>query len=105
MQKQHLPLDLTGGTPFGWETKRFTVKNAKVVGRNIISFQLLIRKDEWWHVVGYYFPSSDKEGAARRLAMEALDAAPKGSKPLIIRHLNADLDFPGTDRRRFLRKI
>ena len=38
------------------------------------------------------FPS-DKEGAARRLAMEALDAVPEGSKPLLISDLNADLDF------------
>ena len=38
------------------ETKRFTVENPKVVGPNVLSFQLLTRKDERWHVVGCYFP-------------------------------------------------
>ena len=77
------------------ETKWFTVKNAKVVSPNIISFQLLTRKDERWHVVGYYFPPFDNEGAASRLpTMEVLEAAPKGSKPLLIGNLNANLDFP-----------
>ena len=56
------------------ETKRFTVESAKVVGSKVISFQLLMRKDERWHVVRDVILSpSDKEGAARRLAMEALD--------------------------------
>ena len=76
------------------ETKRFSVENAKVVGPNVISFLLITHKKERWHVVGGYFPPSDKEGAARRLAMEALDAAPKDAKPLFIGDLNSDLDFP-----------
>ena len=56
------------------EANRFTVESAKVVGPNVISFQLLTRKDGRWHVVGCCFLPSDKEGAARRLTMEALDA-------------------------------
>ena len=60
------------------ETKRFTVENAKVVGPNVISFQSLARKEERWHVIGCHFPPSNKEGAARHLAMEALDAAARG---------------------------
>ena len=76
------------------ETKRFTVENAEVEGPNILSFQLLTRKDARWHDVGCYLPPSDKGGEARRLAMAALRAAPEGSKPLLIGDLNSDLDFP-----------
>ena len=76
------------------ETKRFTVENAKVEGPNVLSFQMLTGKNERWHAVGCYFPPSDKEGEARRLAMAALDAAPEGTKPLLIGDLNSDLDFP-----------
>ena len=46
--------------------------------------------------MGCYFAPSDVEGNARRLAMEALDAAPAGSHPLLIGDLNANLDFPRT---------
>ena len=55
---------------------------------------MLTRKGERWHVVGCYSPPSDEEGEARRLAMAALNAAPEGSKPLLIGGLNSDLDFP-----------
>ena len=55
---------------------------------------MLTGKDERWHVIGCYFPPSDKGGEARRLAMAALDAAPEGAKPLSIGDLNSDLDFP-----------
>ena len=46
------------------------------------------------HVVGCYLFPSDKEGAARRLTMKALDPAPEGSNPFLIGDLNANLDFP-----------
>ena len=36
--------------------ERFTVKNVKVMGPNIIPFQLSMRKEEQWHVVGCYSP-------------------------------------------------
>ena len=85
----------SGGKNCGGVGLQFTVENAKAVVPNVISFQLLLtRKDERWHMVGYYSPPSNKEGAMRRLAMEALDAAPEGSKPLLIGDLNAGLDFP-----------
>ena len=42
---------------------------------------------------GVLLPPSDKEREAQRLAMEALDAVPEGSKPLLIGDLNSDLDF------------
>ena len=77
------------------ETKCFTVENAKVVGPNVLYFQIsLTGKNKRWHVVRCYFPPSDKGGEARRLAMAALDAALEGSKPLLIDDLNSDLDFP-----------
>ena len=55
---------------------------------------MLTRKDERCHAFGCYFPSSDKEEEAQGLAMAALDATPKGSKPRLIVDLNSDLDFP-----------
>ena len=76
------------------ETEHFTVENVKVKGPNVISFQLVTGEEERWHIVGAYFPPSDKNGKARRLAMAALDDAPGGTKPLLIGDLNSDLDFP-----------
>ena len=41
-----------------------TVENAKVVGTNVLSFELVLNKKERFFVVGCYFPPSDKEGKA-----------------------------------------
>ena len=75
-----------------------TVENAKVVGTNVLSFELVLNKKERFFVVGCYFPPSDKEGKARRLVEQALRDKPVGSMPLVIRDLNANLDAPWSRR-------
>ena len=78
------------------ESKFFSVENVKVRGPNVISFQMVTGEEERWHIVGVYFPPSDKEGKARRLAMAALNDAPDGAKPIMLGDMNFDLDFPRT---------
>ena len=72
----------------------FRVKNERIVGPNVISFDLVVAENERWFVVGCYLPPSDKGGKAQRLATAALEGAPAGSIPLIVGDLNSDLDFP-----------
>ena len=76
------------------KSKRFSVENAKVVGPNVISFEMVLHKLEQWFVVGCYFPPSDKGGEAQRLALSALKNAPSGTHLLLIGDLNADLEYP-----------
>ena len=76
------------------ETDHFVVENVAVKGPNVISFQLVTGEEERWHVVGAYFPPSDRDGKVRRLAIAALDDAPSGTKPLLVGDLNSDLNFP-----------
>ena len=70
----------------------------------MISFELITgsgkkKGDETrWYVVGGYSPPSDTEGEARRLMDIALDAAPKGSKTMVIGDLNANLEDPQNGR-------
>ena len=72
----------------------FTVENEKVVGPNVISFELVTGRHKRWFVVGCYLPPSDKEGATQRMVIDALENRPKGTCPMLIGDLNANLDFP-----------
>ena len=70
------------------------VENEKVVGNNVISFELALNKEERFFAVGCYFPPSDKKGEARKLAEKALRERPKGTMPLVLGDLNVNLDVP-----------
>ena len=78
------------------------VENAKVVGTNVLSFELVLNKKERFFVVGCYFPPSDKEGEAQRLVEQALQDKPMGSMPLVIGDPNANLDAPLSQREEVL---
>ena len=83
------------------ENSLFRTENERIVGPNVISFEMVVARNERWFVVGCYLPPSDKGGEAQRLVTAALEGAPAGSLPLVIGDLNSDLDFPGIDRRRY----
>ena len=76
------------------DSKWVRVENEKVVGNNVISFELVLNKEERFFAVGCYFPPSDKEGEARKLAEKALRERPKGAMPLVVGDFNANLDVP-----------
>ena len=78
------------------------VEKAKVVGTNVLSFDLVLNKEERFFVVGCYFASSDKEGGAQRLVEQALRDKPAGSMPLVIGDSNANLDSPQSRREEVL---
>ena len=42
-------------------------ENAKVIGTNILSFEMVLNREERFFVVGCYFPPSVQEGEAQRL--------------------------------------
>ena len=84
------------------ECDHTAVENAKVVGANVISFELVLNKQEMFVTVGCYFPPSDEERRSQRLVEQALWDKPKGSMPLIIGDLNADLYNPRNRREEVL---
>ena len=69
-----------GGKREGRGAERFVLPDGDEERRTLARRRLLL-------------PPSDTGGEARHLAMVALDAAPKSSKPLLIGDLNSDLDF------------
>ena len=86
-----------------WLGKDFArAENAKVVGTNIISFKLVLKKKEIFFAVGCYFPSSNKEGKAQRLVEQDLRDKLAGSMSLMIGDLNANLDAPQSRREEVL---
>ena len=70
------------------------VRNRKIVGTNIILFQLVLNKYEVFLAVRGYFPPPDKEGVAQRLVGQTLWGKPAGSMPLVIGHMNTNLGAP-----------
>ena len=44
------------------ENSLFRTENERVIGPNVILFEMVIAKDERWFVVGCYLPPSDKGG-------------------------------------------
>ena len=66
--------------------------------------RFVLDKKEIFLAVGCYFPPSDKEEAAQWLVEQALRDKPAGSMPLVIGNLNANLDAPGTEGRKFWRR-
>ena len=78
------------------------VENAKGVGTNVLSFELVLKKEERFFVVGCYFPPFDKEGKAQWLVEQVLRDKPAGSMPLVIGDLNANLDAPRSRREEVL---
>jgi hypothetical protein len=88
----------------GIETRDlYRVENDAVIGTNVIAFELITGttargdargKVERYYVVGCYIPPSDTDGTTRRTIERALEMRPKGSVPLVIGDLNANLEFP-----------
>ena len=76
------------------ETDDFLVENAKVVGSNVISFEMVTGKHKRWFVVGCYKPPSKKDGTTQRMVAAALERRPAEACPVVIGDLNSDLDFP-----------
>ena len=84
------------------ESEWVRVENARVVGTNAISFELVLNKKERFFAVGCYFPPSDKEGKAQRLVEQALQDKPAGAMPLVIGDLNANLEAPRSQKEEVL---
>ena len=78
------------------------VENAKVVGTNVLSCELVLNSDERFFVVGCYLEPSDTLGRAQQLVERALRDKPEGSMPLVIGDLNANLDAPRSRREEVL---
>ena len=80
----------------------YRMENDRVVGKNVVSCEVvtgLRKKQRGWDetryfIVGCYIPPSEKDGTTRRLVEKALDSRPKGSIPIVLGDLNADLEFP-----------
>ena len=68
------------------------VENTKVIGTNVLSFELVLNEEQRFFAVSCYFAPSDKEGKAQRLVEQALQDKPAGTMPLVIGNLNANLD-------------
>ena len=82
------------------DDRRFVVENAEVVGKNVISCEVVTGsggkegEETRWFVVGFYRPPSETDGAAQRLVEKTLETRPPGTRPLPIGDLNANLDVP-----------
>ena len=72
----------------------FSIENAKVIGPNVISCEMVTGRHKRWFIVGCYLPPSDREGVTQRMVLEAVKDRPKGTCPIVIGDLNANLDFP-----------
>ena len=72
----------------------FTVENKKVVGNNVISFDMVTGRHKRWFVVGCCIPPSDKDGTTQRMVAAAPEHRPLGTYPVVIGDLNSNLDFP-----------
>lgn len=82
------------------DERKFLMENSKVVGPNVINCKIITgsgknKGDETrWFVVCCYSPPSDTKGNTHRRLEHALDNAPKGTKPIVIGDLNANLARP-----------
>ena len=85
-----------------WKSDFARVENAKVVGTNVILFELVVIKNERFFATVCYFPLPDKEGKIQRLVDQALRDKPAGSMPLVIGDLNANLDAPQSQKEELL---
>ena len=74
------------------ERESVSVENEKTVGPNVISFEFVTGKKERWYVVRCYLPPSNRERERMRRALQALKEQSKGTRPLVIIDLNADID-------------
>ena len=66
----------------------YRVENDKVVGTNVITFELITRTTAkgqllQYYVVRCYIPPSDKDGTTQKNIEHALDMMPKGAVPLV----------------------
>ena len=68
------------------------MENTKIVGTNVLSFELVLNEEERFFAVGCYFAPPDKEGEPQRLVEQTLRDKPTGSMPIVIGNLNANLD-------------
>ena len=81
------------------------VENAKVVGTNVLSCELVLNSKARFFVVGCYLAPSDTLGRAQKLVEQALRDKPEGSMPLVIGDLNANLDAPRSRREEVLSQL
>ena len=77
-----------------WRSKFEHVENAKAIGSNVSTFELVINKWKILSTVGCYFRPSDKQGGAQRLVEQVLQDKHVGSVCLIISDLNPNLSTP-----------
>ena len=70
------------------------MENTKIIGTNVLSFELVLNEEERFFAVGCYFAPSDKEGGGQRLVVQALRDKPAVTMPLVIGDLNANVDAP-----------
>ena len=76
------------------ESEWARVENTKIVGTNVLSFELVLNEEERFFAVGCYLAPSDKAGEAQRLVVQALRDKPAGTMPLVIGDLNSNLNAP-----------
>jgi hypothetical protein len=87
------------------ESEFVQVENAKVVGTNVLSCELVLNDDKRFFVVGCYLAPSDSLGRAQELVEQALWDKPEGTMPLVIGDLNANLDAPRSRREEVLSQL
>ena len=75
------------------------MESNKVIGTNVIAFELITGttargRVKRYYVVGCCIPPLDKDDTTRRTIEHALKMMLKGSVPLVIGDMNVNLNFP-----------
>ena len=86
-----------GGVALFWKEKHesFVVEEQREWGPHVLSFRLITGKGQYC-VIGAYIPPSDDAPLAD--IEKAWRSCPKGSKPILLGDLNADIEYPKSDR-------
>ncbi len=88
-----------GGIAFFWrDNDLYEIKESKIRGPNVLSFDLLTGKKRFY-VVGAYLPPSDP-GTTLLHVKQAWKECPNGCKPILLGNLNANTNilFPRDER-------
>ena len=85
-----------GGVALFWrESDLFEVEAERSWGANVISFQLVTGLGRYY-VIGGYIPPSDMSPLSE--VKEAWKHCPKGAQPIWLGDLNADIEYPKSER-------
>ena len=86
----------SGGIALCWrQGEGFEVEETRFWRANVLAFELVTGARRYY-VVGMYLPPGDL--TALEHARQAVEAKPKGTAPLILGDLNANLESPRSER-------